>query len=93
MNEKGKLITEKDIEELALKKYKENIKFLQEKEKYISQMPYSEEYPRFFTNKYNTCHTIILRSFWYSMFVAVFLATPFAMSTNSKNNLICDIIN
>jgi hypothetical protein len=68
MNDKGKLISEKDVEELALKLYKEQINKLQEKEKFISQLPYSDEYPRLITSKGNSCHTIVLRSIYLSAF-------------------------
>lgn len=71
MNDKNKLLCEKDVEDLALKIYKEKIKANQEKEKFISEMPYSDEYPRLAGSKYHSCHSVILRSFYMSLILSL----------------------
>lgn len=71
MNDKSKLLCEKDVEDLAIKIYKEKIKAKQEKEKFISQMPYSDEYPRLAGSKSYSCHSVILRSFYFSLILSL----------------------
>jgi len=41
------LISEIKESDMKLKKYKENLDILTEKEKIISELPYSDEYPRY----------------------------------------------
>ncbi len=71
MNDKGKLISEKDVEEIAFKLYEEKIKNLQEKEEFLNALPYNDEYPRLITSKHGGCHSIILRSIFFSMIFGV----------------------
>ncbi len=40
------LISEKELNDLTLKNYKDNLNMIADKEKALSQMPYSSEYPR-----------------------------------------------
>jgi len=50
MNKDKVLFLEKELSDLALETYKKNLNIIQEKEKFISQLPYSDDYPRY--NKY-----------------------------------------
>jgi hypothetical protein len=88
MNDKGKLITEKDVEELALNLYKEKVRHSQEKEKFISQLPYADEYPRLMGSKVNSCHTIILRSFYISGFFCLIYGFIYTHIRYSKKKFV-----
>lgn len=46
MNKDKLLFSEKELSDLAIETYKKNLEILQEKEKFISQLPYSDDYPR-----------------------------------------------
>jgi hypothetical protein len=84
MSVKGKLLSEKDIEDIALKLHAKKIKISQEKEKYINQLPYSDEYANIFHSKIGSCTTNLLRSFWYSLFLAVASTSISSAIFNSK---------
>lgn len=43
---KNELISENAFEEVAINNYKKHIQRLQEKEKFLEDMPYSDDYPR-----------------------------------------------
>jgi hypothetical protein len=47
MNKNQLVFSEKELSDLALDTYKKNLNILQEKEKFISQLPYSDDYPRY----------------------------------------------
>ena len=83
-NSISNFVSEKYVEELALKRYQENIKYLQEKEKYISNLPYSDEYPRIYSNKYNSCENIFIRSIYMSTIMSAVLTIPYTMVRYSK---------
>lgn len=72
MNDKRKFFTEKELEEIALKLHKEKLNYSIEKEKYISQLPYSDEYPRIYHEKTMTCYGNIIRIFWKSLVCGLF---------------------
>ena len=78
------LVSEKYVEELVLKRHQENIKSLQEKEKYINSLPYSDEYPRIYSNKYNTCENLFIRSIYMSTIMSSLLTVPYTMVRYSK---------
>lgn len=84
LNSNFGLISEKEINDLALEKYKQNIKEMQEKEKALSKMPYSEEYPRLAPSKHNTCHEVIIRSLWLSLFFTAVMAPSVSKVLYSK---------
>ncbi len=63
--------TEKDVEDLALKFHIQKFKQSQEKEKYIKELPYSDEYARIHTNNVGTCTSVMIRTFYLSLVVAV----------------------
>jgi hypothetical protein len=84
MNDKGKLLSERDVEDLAMKIYREKIKAVQEKEKFISEMPYSDEYPRLAGSKYLSCHSVILRSFYLSIALSLLYGFAYTNLRYSK---------
>ena len=65
-NNKVDFISEKIIEDISLQNYMNNIKHLQEKENYLENMPYNDEYPRIFYYKTNNCHSGITKAFYLS---------------------------
>lgn len=84
MNDKGKLISEKDVEEIAFNLYKQKIKNLQEKEEFLSSLPYNDEYPRLITSKHGGCHAIILRSVFFSIVFGALFRQYFSSLIYSK---------
>jgi hypothetical protein len=74
MNNKNDLISESQQWEQKIAQRDEHMKSLVEKEKYLTTLPYYDEYPRVGYNKFKNCRTLSARTLTYATIGGLFFS-------------------